>query len=206
VLRVRSPPLSGARAGYGDAKRKRGLKMHLAAYTPGHPLALHVTPASTDYRVEVGQLAQAVRASIGQGIGLAYVEGGCTGPRAADAAGAHGIELEVARLPDVRRGFLLLPRRRVVERPFARAARFRRLVKAYEGYASTLADLHLSCSSRPRNRPRCLTASSAPAHSPDSLGLRAVRVWLHGSNSMRDRECVQPATLGGHRSRPKPTG
>jgi hypothetical protein len=30
-----------------------------------------------------------------------------------------------------------------VERSFASVARFRRLVKDYEGYASTLADLHL---------------------------------------------------------------
>ncbi|RZI55068.1 MAG: IS5/IS1182 family transposase, partial [Pseudomonas sp.] len=35
------------------------------------------------------------------------------------------------------------PRRWVVERSFAWATRFRRLVKDYEGYASTLADLHL---------------------------------------------------------------
>ena len=41
------------------------------------------------------------------------------------------------------RGFVLLPRRWVAERSFAWAARFRRLVKDYEGYASTLADLHL---------------------------------------------------------------
>jgi transposase len=50
----------------------------------------------------------------------------------------------VAGLLDARRGFVLLPRRRVVERPFARATCFRRLVRDYEGYASTLADLHLA--------------------------------------------------------------
>ncbi len=103
-----------------------------------------MTPASTDGRAEVGRLAQAVRASTGQGVGLACVEGGRTGLRAADAAGAHGLELEVARLPGARRRFVLPPRRRVVERPFARATRFRRLVGACEGYASTLTDLHLA--------------------------------------------------------------
>jgi hypothetical protein len=50
---------------------------------------------------------------------------------------------EAARLPDARRGFVLLPRRRVVEWPFAWAARFHRLVQNYEGYASPLADPHL---------------------------------------------------------------
>ena len=45
--------------------------------------------------------------------------------------------------PLTRLGFVLLPRRWVVERSFAWATRFRRLVKDYERYASTLADLHL---------------------------------------------------------------
>jgi transposase len=67
--------------------------------------------------------------------------------------------LEVVKLPEAKRGFVLLPRRWVVERSFAGAIRFRRLVKDYERYASTLADLHLvaspaSCSGRPLNRPQ----------------------------------------------------
>ena len=44
------PRRSDARAGYGGAKRKRGPKLHLAVDTPGHPLALHMTPASTNDR------------------------------------------------------------------------------------------------------------------------------------------------------------
>jgi transposase len=38
---------------------------------------------------------------------------------------------------------VLLPRRSVVERFFTWATRLRRLVKDHEGYASTLAGLHL---------------------------------------------------------------
>ena len=49
----------------------------------------------------------------------------------------------MVKLPDAKRGFVLLPRRWVVERSFAWATRFPRLVKDYEGYASTLAGLHL---------------------------------------------------------------
>ena len=74
---------------------------------------------------------------------LAYVDQGYTGQRAAEAARAHGIELEVVKLPEAKRGFVLLPRRWVVERSFAWATRFRRLVKGYERYATTLADLHI---------------------------------------------------------------
>jgi transposase len=90
-----------------------------------------------------GRLAQAVQASTGQSVELAYVDQGYTGARAAEAARARGIELEVLTLPEAKRGFVLLPRRWVVERSFAWATRFRRLPKVYERYAGTLADLHL---------------------------------------------------------------
>jgi transposase len=51
--------------------------------------------------------------------------------------------LEVVTLPEAKRGFVVLPRRWVLERPFAWATRFRRLVKDYERYAETLAGLHI---------------------------------------------------------------
>ena len=140
---LRSTPESGMRAGYDGAKRKRGSKLHLAVDTLGHLLALHVTAASADERAEVGRLAAAVQEATGDSVSLAFVDQGYTGQRAAEAARAHGVELEVVRLPEAKRGFVLLPRRWVVERSFAWATRFRRLVKDYERYASTLADLHV---------------------------------------------------------------
>jgi transposase len=54
----------------------------------------------------------------------------------------HGIRLEVVKRPEAKRGFVLLPRRWVVERDFAWASRFRRLVKDYERLPATLARLH----------------------------------------------------------------
>ena len=45
-------------------------------------------------------------------------------------------------LSQAKRGFVLLPRRWVVERSFAWAARFRRLAKDYERLPTTLAGLH----------------------------------------------------------------
>lgn len=140
---LRSSPESGKRAGYDGAKRKRGSKLHLAVDTLGHLLALHVTPADAEDRGEVERLARAVQSATGQSVDLAYVDQGYTGERAANAARSHGIELEVVKLPEAKRGFVLLPRRWVIERSFAWATRFRRLVKDYERYASTLADLHL---------------------------------------------------------------
>ena len=140
---LRSSPESGTRAGYDGAKRKKGSKLHLAVDTLGHLLALHVTPANAEDRGEVERLAKAVRASTGQSVDLAYVDQGYSGARAASAAKTHGIDLEVVKLSEAKRGFVLLPRRWVVERSFAWATRFRRLAKDYERYASTLADLHV---------------------------------------------------------------
>lgn len=140
---LRSSPESGPRAGYDGAKRKKGSKLHLAVDTLGHLLALHVTPANAEDRGEVERLAKAVQASTGQNVDLAYVDQGYSGERAASAAKAQGIDLEVVKLPEAKRGFVLLPRRWVVERSFAWATRFRRLAKDYERYASTLADLHV---------------------------------------------------------------
>jgi hypothetical protein len=55
-----------------------------------------------------------LQATTGQSVDLAYVDQGCAGRKAADAAKAHGIELEVVRLPEAKRGSVLLPRRWVV--------------------------------------------------------------------------------------------
>lgn len=139
---LRSTPESGHRAGWDGAKRKRGSKVHAAVDTLGHLLALHVTPATADDRAEVGRLAEAVQGATGEAVELAYVDQGYVGGRPAEAAQAHGIRLEVVKLPEAKRGFVLLPRRWVVERSFAWAARFRRLVRDYERLPETVRGLH----------------------------------------------------------------
>ena len=140
---LQSTPGSGGRGGYDGAKRRKGSKIHLAVDTLGQFLALHVTPANEQDRAQVATLAAAVQAATGETIELAYVDAGYTGDRPADAAAAHGIALEVVTLADVKRGFVLLPRRWVVERSFGWLARFRRLARDYERLAQSLAGLHL---------------------------------------------------------------
>lgn len=139
---LRSTPESGARASYDGAKRKKGSKIHIAVDTLGHLLAAHVTTASEQDRAQVGQLAEAVQDATGESVELAYVDQGYTGETAADAAAQHGIRLEVIKLPEAKRGFVLLPRRWVVERSFAWATRFRRLVRDYERLPETVKGLH----------------------------------------------------------------
>jgi len=139
---LRSTPESGHRAGYDGAKRKKGSKVHAAVDTLGHLLALHVTPATEQDRAQVEELAHSVQESTGESVKLAYVDRGYTGEEPAKAAKASGIRLEVVKHPDTRKGFVLLPRRWAVERSFAWAARFRRLVKDYERLPATVAGLH----------------------------------------------------------------
>lgn len=133
---------SGARAGYDGAKRKKGSKVHIAVDTLGHLLALLVTPANEQERAQVGALAQAVQEATGQNVELAYVDQGYTGEAPAAAAKEQGLQLEVVKLAEAKRGFVLLPRRWVVERSFAWASRFRRLSRDYERLSQTLAGYH----------------------------------------------------------------
>jgi transposase len=57
-------------------------------------------------------------------------------------AQAHGIALAIVGLPEAKRGFVLLPRRWVVERSFAWMARCRRLARDYKRLSGVLAGLH----------------------------------------------------------------
>jgi transposase len=116
---LQSTPESGARAGYHGAKRRKGSKVHIAVDTLGHLLALRVTPADQGDRAQVEALAQDMQQVTGGTVEMAYVDQGYTGPNAAEAAQSHGIRLEVVKHPMAKRGFVLLPRRWVVERSFA---------------------------------------------------------------------------------------
>ncbi len=139
---LRSTPESGSRGGYDGAKRKKGSKVHAAVDTLGHLLALRVSPANEDYRQEVEKLSEEIQEATGENVELAYVDQGYTGEKASRATAEHGIQLEVVKQEEAKRGFVLLPRRWVVERNFAWSSRFRRLVKDYERLPETVAGLH----------------------------------------------------------------
>lgn len=109
----------------------------------GYPVGVEATPADVGDRYVVARLTQAIQTETDGSVEKAFVDQGYTGQKAAAAASENGVELEVVRLPKAKRGFVLLPRRWVVERSFAWATRFRRLVKDYERYASTMAGLHM---------------------------------------------------------------
>jgi transposase len=139
---LQSTPESGGRAGYDGAKKRKGSKVHLAVDTLGHLLTLVVTPANEQDRAQVAELAEAVQQVTGETVALAFVDQGYTGDQPAAAAEAQGIRLEVVKHTEAKRGFVLLPRRWVVERSFGWMARFRRLARDYERLPETVAGLH----------------------------------------------------------------
>jgi transposase len=143
---LRSTPESGHRAGWDGAKRRRGSKVHAVVDTLGQLLALHVTPATDGDRAEVAHLAEAVQDITAQAVEVAFVDQGYAGEATAEAAAEHGIRLEVVKHPEAKRGFVLLPRRWVVERSFAWTTRFRRLVRDYERLPETVRGLHFVAS------------------------------------------------------------
>ncbi len=139
---LQSTPESGERAGYDGHKRKKGSKTHIAVDTLGHLLALYVTPANEQDRAQVEELARQVQEVTEQSVEVAFVDQGYTGDEPAQAAQSQGMELLVIKLPEAKKGFVLLPRRWVVERSFGWMARFRRLARDYERLPETLAALH----------------------------------------------------------------
>ena len=116
--------------------------MHLAVDTLGQLLAATVTPANEQERAQVVELAEKVKVATGESVEVVFVDQGYTGDQAAAAAADHGMRLEVIKLPTAKHGFVLLPRRWVVERSFAWMARFRRLARDYERLSETLVGLH----------------------------------------------------------------
>ena len=139
---LQSTPESGARAGYDGYKRKNGSKVHMAVDTLGLLLDLLVTPANEQERQQVEALGKAVQRATGNSVTTAFADQGYTGGQAGGDARKAGMELVVVKPPEAKKGFVLLPRRWVVERSFAWTARFRRLARDFERTPEVLRGLH----------------------------------------------------------------
>jgi len=115
-----------------------------AATVPARPEDYHAR--NEQERAQVADLARAIQEATGESVELAYVDQGYTCEQAEKDARAHGIKLKVVKLEKAKNGFVLLPRRWVVERSCVGgavlAARFRRLTRDYEKLPQTLAGLH----------------------------------------------------------------
>lgn len=112
--------------------------MHIAVDTLGNLLALKVTPADEQERAQVAELAKEVQEITGGTVEIGFVDQGYTGEDAAKQAENEGIKLEVVKHTEAKKGFVLLPRRWVVERSFGWLGSFRRLARDYERLTVTL--------------------------------------------------------------------
>jgi transposase len=88
-----------------------------------------VTPASEQERAQVGEWMEEVQEATGAKVEGAFADQGYTGEDPAEEAARPGVRLVVVKLPEARKGFILRPKRWVVARSFAGAARFRRLAR-----------------------------------------------------------------------------
>jgi len=139
---MKSTPESGSRAAYNGHKGTKGSKVHAVVDTLGQLLTLTVTPANVDDRRAVLELCQATQELTGEAVTAAFVDQGYSGEQVRDDAELWGIDLLVVQKPGTSRGFLLVPRRWVVERFFALTSRFRRLAKDFERLPEVLAGMH----------------------------------------------------------------
>jgi transposase len=110
--------------------------------TLGNLLALTVTSANEQERAQVSELAKNVQEVTRETVQIAFGDQGDTGEDAAQQAEQEGISLEVVKHTEAKRGFVLLPRRWVIERSYGWLGRFRRLARDYERLATTLKGWH----------------------------------------------------------------
>ena len=124
---------AGGPRGYDAGKKVNGRKRHLAVDTVGLPISLQITPADIQDRDALAPLLKDVRAK-SPFVTMAFVDGGYQGDEAQRAAfEASRIAITVVKRTDKEvKGFVVLPKRWVVERTFGWINRARRLAKDFE--------------------------------------------------------------------------
>jgi len=124
---------AGGPSGYDAGKKVKGRKRHIAVDTLGLPIKCHVTPADVQDRAALPALLKAV-ARKSPWVQLAFVDGGYAGDETQRAAfEASRIRVSVVKRSDRSvKGFVLLPKRWIVERTLGWLNRARRLAKDFE--------------------------------------------------------------------------
>lgn len=120
-----------ASAGYDAGKKTKGRKRHIAVDTLGLVLAVVVTAAHIQDRDGAHRLLAALRARFST-VSHIWADGGYAGRLLPWAKRVLSFTVEVVKRTDKIAGFLVLPRRWVVERTFGWINKHRRCVRDYE--------------------------------------------------------------------------
>jgi transposase len=137
---------AGGPRGFDAGKKVKGRKRHLAVDTIGLPIECQITTAGVQDRDALAPLLKAVHRK-SPWVTMSFVDGGYQGDEAQRAAfEASRISLTVVKRTDKEvKGFIVLPKRWVVERTFGWINRARRLSKDFEATTeSALAWLQLA--------------------------------------------------------------
>src|SRR5205823_6820237 len=125
--------------GYDAGKKVKGRKIHALFHTEGLPMRVVVHSAAIQDRDGAGLVLDKIRRRF-PWLELVWADGGYNAWQV-DAAVAKVplLRMEIVKRSDDMKGFVVLPRRWVVERTFSWFGRNRRLAKDFENLAETLA-------------------------------------------------------------------
>ncbi|MFD8212244.1 IS5 family transposase [Streptomyces sp. NPDC059697] len=117
--------------GFDGGKLINGRKRHVVVDTLGLLLGVMVTAADTGDRIAAQVLLGQV-ADVHHRLELVWADGGYTGSLVEHCLATLALVLAIVKRSDDMRGFVVLPKRWIVERLFAHLMRSRRLVRDFE--------------------------------------------------------------------------
>ena len=127
-------------SGFDAGKKVKGRKRHILVDTLGLLLSVAVHSAGIQDRDGAALVLDKRTRRLFPFIERIYADGGYQGPRVRAAAARTGTwKIEIVKRSDIAKGFVVLPKRWVVERTLAWISRNRRLARDFERYARTTA-------------------------------------------------------------------